>query len=63
MMYLTLTAAQLLVYLTTVCPSEVKVLPESNTTIVYKCMANPEEYPEARAVPSPDDLKEELESD
>lgn len=40
-MFLTMTAAQLLVYLTTVCPSKIEVLPESNTTVVYKCMSNP----------------------
>jgi hypothetical protein len=52
MMFITLTAAQVLTLLTTVCPSEVKVLPESNTTIVYKCIANPElpppVYPDIR---------------
>lgn len=40
-MFLTMTAAQLLVYLTTTCPSKIEVLPESNTTVVYKCMSNP----------------------
>jgi hypothetical protein len=69
MMFLTLTAAQMLVYMTTVCPSTVIVLPESNTSIIYKCLSNPElpppVYPEMRAAPEPsplDELKKELES-
>ena len=41
MMFLTMTAAQLLVYMTTVCPSKVETLPEQNMTIVYKCISNP----------------------
>lgn len=41
MVLMTLTAAELLVYMTAKCPSKIETLPQQNTTVVYKCITEP----------------------